>query len=231
VLLVAGQSNAANHHGQRYSFNDQRIVNFADGRCYVAASPLLGAEGDYGESWTLLGKKLIDRNLADQVILIPAGVGLSDVSRWAAGGDLHEMLHRVVQEAAATYRVTHVLWHQGEADFQNGTSTDDYKRKLVSLIDDLQAWESGAKIFISIASYGQSYRGWQPVNPVTSAQKAIIAEKLALAGPDTDDDIGPIDRYDGTHFSASGQEKFADAWANLIAQSGNRVSAMADADN
>src|ERR1700721_677242 len=59
VLLVAGQSNAANSQGQRYQSPDDRVVNFSEGHCYRAASPLLGADDQRGESWTLLGTKLV----------------------------------------------------------------------------------------------------------------------------------------------------------------------------
>jgi hypothetical protein len=35
------------------------VINFSAGHCYRAASPLLGADGELGEIWTLLGTKLI----------------------------------------------------------------------------------------------------------------------------------------------------------------------------
>jgi hypothetical protein len=63
VLLVAGQSNAANSQGQRYQSPDDRVVNFSEGHCYRAASPLLGADDRNGESWPLLGLKLIRTDL------------------------------------------------------------------------------------------------------------------------------------------------------------------------
>jgi len=47
VLLLIGQSNAGNHAGQRFrSEHGENVVNFYNGRCYVAASPLLGADGN-----------------------------------------------------------------------------------------------------------------------------------------------------------------------------------------
>jgi hypothetical protein len=56
VLLLIGQSNAGNHAGQRFgSEHGETLVNFFDGQCYVAASPLLGADGTSGEYWTELG--------------------------------------------------------------------------------------------------------------------------------------------------------------------------------
>src|ERR1700712_3989696 len=44
VYLVSGQSNAANYQGQKYAAQDDRVLNFSEGRCYGAASPLLGAD-------------------------------------------------------------------------------------------------------------------------------------------------------------------------------------------
>jgi len=85
VLLVIGQSNAANL-GQRYQSPDDRVVNFSEGHCYIASSPLLGADGEYGESWTLLGQKFIGSGLYTKVLLIPAAVGASGVRRWQPEG-------------------------------------------------------------------------------------------------------------------------------------------------
>ena len=45
VLLIAGQSNAANSAAQRHETrHPDRVLNFMGGRCYVAASPLLGLD-------------------------------------------------------------------------------------------------------------------------------------------------------------------------------------------
>ena len=92
VLLVIGQSNAANYQGQRHQSGDDRVINFSAGHCYRAASPLLGADGELGETWTLLGTKLIQSGLYRTVILIPAAVGGSAIHRWADGGDLNKMM-------------------------------------------------------------------------------------------------------------------------------------------
>src|SRR5262245_16074980 len=49
VLVIAGQSNAANSGGQpTISQHGSKIVNYFDGRCYVAVSPLLGSSGFNG---------------------------------------------------------------------------------------------------------------------------------------------------------------------------------------
>ncbi len=118
VLLLVGQSNAANYQGQRHQSADDRVVNFLDGRCYRAASPLLGADGQEGETWTLLGNKLVQSRLYSTVILIPAAVGGSSVRRWAKGGDLNAMLVAVMGAVKARYSITAVLLDQGASRFR-----------------------------------------------------------------------------------------------------------------
>lgn len=113
VLLVIGQSNAANYQGQRHQSPDDRVVNFSEGHCYRAASPLLGADGRLGETWTLLGTKLVQLGLYRTVILIPLAVGGSSVRRWAAGGDLNAAIVSVIHAAKSRFTITALLWDRG----------------------------------------------------------------------------------------------------------------------
>ena len=76
VILIAGQSNAANSGAQRHTTrHPDRVVNFVSDRCFVAASPLLGATGFAGELWTPVADQLIDSGAFDRVVLAPVGVG------------------------------------------------------------------------------------------------------------------------------------------------------------
>jgi hypothetical protein len=215
VLLLIGQSNAANFQGQRHQSGDDRVVNFLDGRCYRAASPLLGADGQRGETWTLLGNKLVQAGFYDSVILIPAAVGGSSVRRWAAGGDLNAMLKAVIGEVKWRYTVTGVLLDQGARDFALRTSEDQYRSDLKSLIDTVRAEGIRAPFFITRCSVGGT--NWTEDNPVARAQASLVDSRNAVFdGPNTDRDVTPLDRYDGYHFGASGQEKFAGAWMRLL---------------
>jgi len=50
VILVIGQSLSANHASQKFTTKyPESVINYFDGKCYVAASPLLGATNQYGE--------------------------------------------------------------------------------------------------------------------------------------------------------------------------------------
>ena len=215
VLLLVGQSNAANYQGQRYQSADDRVVNFVDGRCYRAASPLLGADGQEGETWTLLGSKLVQSGLYRAVILVPAAVGGSAVRRWAEGGDLNAMLASVIGAVKARYTINAVLLDQGATDFTLGTSEDQYRSDLKSMIDSVRAQGVHAPFFITRCSVGGP--NWTEDNPVARAQASLADSRNAIFdGPNTDRDVTQLDRYDGYHFGGSGQEKFTDAWVRLL---------------
>lgn len=215
VLLLVGQSNAANYQGQRHQGADDRVVNFVDGRCYRAASPLLGADGQRGESWTLLGNKLVQTGLYHTVILIPAAVGKSSVRRWAAGGDLNAMLMAVISAVKARYTISAVLLDQGTTDFVERMPEGEYRSDLKSMIDSVRAQGVHAPFFITRSTAGPP--DWREDNPVARAQATLADSRNAVFdGPNTDRDVTPLDRYDGYHFGASGQEKFTGAWMRLL---------------
>jgi hypothetical protein len=215
VLLVIGQSNAANYQGQRHQSPDDRVVNFAGGHCYRAASPLLGADSQFGEMWTLLGTKVVQSGLYRTVILIPVAVGGTPVRRWAAGGDLHATMVAAIQEALAHYTITGVLWVQGETDLALGTPQSQYRSNLKSVIDTIRALGVRAPVFITRCSIGGE--NWSENNPVARGQASLAdGEHAIFDGPNTDHDVTVFDRYDGSHFSASGQEKYTDALMSLL---------------
>ena len=215
ILLVIGQSNAGNYQGQRHQSEDDRVINFSAGHCYRAASPLLGADGERGETWTLLGTKLTQSGLYHTVILIPAAVGGSSVRRWAAGGDLNAMLMSVISAVKTRYTINAVLLDQGTTDFVERTPEGEYRSDLKSLIDTIRAQGVHAPFFITRSSAGPP--DWTEDNPVARAQATLADSRNAVFdGPNTDRDVTPLDRYDGFHFGASGQEKYTDAWIRLF---------------
>src|SRR5262245_43242481 len=70
VILTIGQSNAANYASRPYrSTHGAAVLNFFAGRCYLAASPLLGADGPWGEYWTELGNRLVESGKFGKVVL------------------------------------------------------------------------------------------------------------------------------------------------------------------
>ncbi len=227
VLLLIGQSNAGNHGGQRFrSEHGEKIVNFFDGRCYVAASPLLGSDGIGGEYWTQLGNLLLDRGSFDQVVLALFAISGSEVSRWGAGGDLNGIMTDTASQLQQRgYRATHVLWVQGEKDYVNGTNEKDYRDRFVSLVSSLRSHGVAAPVYVAIATkcLGASNGGTRlhsADNPVARAQLALPDPGANLrSGVNSDALLGDLDRSDDCHFSSSGGQKVARAWADLLSTS------------
>ncbi|MBK8638295.1 MAG: hypothetical protein IPN92_08365 [Chromatiaceae bacterium] len=224
VLLLIGQSNAGNHGGQRLqSAHGAKVINFFDGQCFIAASPLLGSSGSNGEYWTQLGNLLVASGAFDQVVLAPVTLSGSDISRWSRGGDLNAvMISTVVQLQHDNYHVTHTLWHQGEFNYVIGTSEESYYQKFISMVDSLRDHKIQAPVFVSVASKcleasNGGTRFHSADNPIVRAQMALPnAQKGIRSGVNTDALLGDFDRHDDCHFSASGQQKVAKAWADLL---------------
>lgn len=218
VILIAGQSNAANSGAQRHSTRyPDRVLNFLGGRCYIAASPLLGSTGFEGEVWTLLADQLIDAGAFDRVILSPVAVAASKVEQWAKGGALNATMIPLVADLVVRYRVTHVLWHQGESDFALGTDPARYKERFLSFVESLRANAVDAPVYVSEAT--RCGPGWTEPNAIRTTQQELASAQPGLkAGVDTDTLLGAQDRYDDCHFAASGEERTARAWAAILAK-------------
>jgi hypothetical protein len=222
VLLVIGQSNSANHAEKKFTTKYfGSVVNFFDGECYSAESPLLGASGDQGEFSTLLGDDLIERGVADKVVIASSGIGYTTIARWKQNSDLNKMMLNVIQKLQEKYNITEVIWHQGESDYRSKTSEADYVEAFRSLLRTIRTSGVAAPVYIAVATKCLTHnQPWEPNNPVAAGQKQIIDSGLAYLGANTDELLAESDRQlDKCHFSKSGQEKTANAFAAAIERS------------
>ncbi|MBY3066225.1 hypothetical protein HFO74_22865 [Rhizobium laguerreae] len=232
VLLILGQSNAANYGGQRHRSNyGARVVNAFDKRCFIAASPLLGSTNTRGEFWTLLANNLIASGQNDNVILAPLAYSGSEVARWAAGGDFNPVLVDTVKKLQDSgYRITNVLWVQGEADLVIGTPAEAYQERFMSMVDTLRQHGVEAPVYISTASKclepsNGGFKEHIPDNAVVRAQLALSKSGHGIReGVNSDALLDGDDRYDDCHFGATGGEKVSQAWLNLLRSDGRLES-------
>jgi len=215
VLLTLGQSNAGNYGAASYTAT-QPVVNFnvADGRCYSAMDPLLGATGSGGSPWTRLGDKLVAAAAYDKVVLIPIAVGDSSVIDWASGFARARLIAAIAGARAAGLSITHVLWHQGETDAINELRGGDYAGHLRVVVAAIRALGVRAPVFIAQASLCAA----SPRNDdIRAGQHALVAPADGIfAGPDTDSLVGPEMRFDGCHFTAHGLDAHADMWLDVL---------------
>lgn len=218
VLLVIGQSNAANLGEKKFSTQyPHQVVNYFDSKCFVAASPLLGSVGAEGEFITPLADALVKNGTYKNVVIISSGMSGTPISRWQKDGDLNEMLLNRIQELHDKYSVTDVIWHQGENDFFNETSAKVYFGSFNSLRSTLAAAGVTAPIFISISTKCGVEKEWHMENPVSTGQRMLIDNKTVFLGVNTDELLSDRDRMnDVCHLNESGILKTAMAYSEAI---------------
>ena len=218
VILAFGQSNAANSADTRVDYShDPRLVNFYNGRCYLAASPLLGATGTGGEFLTTMSAMLLKAGKYSQIVLVPAGVGDSAVVSWQAGGPLNAMLLDVIAKVRREYVITHLIWHQGESDQERKTEAWRYVDRFESMLESVRDLGVDAPIFTAIATKC----GRAPIDlssPVRIAQAQLVERHSDIhLAIDSDSVLGDEDRAaDQCHLSMSGVEKMAASYAEAI---------------
>jgi hypothetical protein len=217
IILAIGQSNIANHAEVRVATRHPKAaLSYFDGKCHVAGSPMLGASGDGGEFLTLLADRLIDDDVYRSVVIVPAGIGGMPIALWQRNGQLNDMLLHTLKGLPPGYKVTQVLWHQGESDFLLTTPPADYVASFRSLVDVLAENGVDAPLYVAIAT---KCGPWTADNPIAVAQRSLVDGRRVFLGVDTDAVLGPKDRYDDCHLSESGQRKTAAAYAEAIKRS------------
>lgn len=218
VILAIGQSNSANHAEKKFSTKyAEKVINYFSGKCYIASSPLLGATGEEGEFITPLADRLVESGTYKSVIIISSGIGGTSISRWQRDGDLNEMLLTTIHDIQSKYKITGVIWHQGESDFYHHTSTKIYVNAFKSLLKTLSESQVKAPIFISVATKCGSNRPWKKDNPTATGQRQLVDNKRIFLGVDTDEILTKLDRRpDECHFNESGQLKTAVSIATAI---------------
>ncbi|MBA2656577.1 MAG: hypothetical protein H0U70_06270 [Tatlockia sp.] len=222
VLLVIGQSNGANHAEKKFSTRyPAKVFAYFQGKCYSAASPLLGASGLIGEFLTPLADKLIANGDFDSVVIIPSSIGGTAIARWQKGGDLNQMLRTVLAESSAQFKPTGIIWHQGESDFAEKTSAKDYKQRFNSLLASLRDKNKPSPpVFYAVATLCGHNPDWKPDNYLAVAQQSLANSQQQIYLAADTDQFSLIGDRDSSycHLSEQGQLKTAAAFAAAIHQ-------------
>lgn len=204
VVLIAGQSNAANQ-GEAPKALSANVVNYYDGRCYRARDPLLGGSGAGGSIWSRL-------QWGGPVVLVMVAVGQSRVDEWQPGGRLWPRLTGpLTMLSQRGLPVTHILWHQGETDAMDATRPVAYRKALERMVRGLQA-RTAAKIYLAVGTHCHGVS-----NPaLVTARDAVVKVTGVMKGPDTDRFDNSF-RKDGCHLDNRGQAAVAKLWQTVLA--------------
>jgi len=245
VFVVAGQSNSANHGGDRQQPRSPMVMAF-DGRRWLPANdPQPGASGDGGSFLPPFGDAIFSR-FGVPVGLVACGIGATSVREWlpagvefpnpptltgnvrqlagggweSTGSVFASFAARVKQLGPNGFRC--VLWHQGESDANQRDATRTlagpvYRECLETLIRRF-AGDIGweAPWFVAQASY--HVPGDEASPEIRAAQASLWADGVALEGPDTDQLKQEFrdDGGQGVHFSGAGLREHAARWAEKV---------------
>lgn len=218
VIVILGQSNAANHGSGRYIAKHQvDNFNLYDSKCYHAADPLLGASGDGGNFATRLGDKLIEAGLFDRVILAPIAMGGTMVEQWADEGMFNRRIVVLIRRLHdAGLGIDLILWHQGEGNPGMGdVGGRQYRKNLWEVVSTFRRYGVKAPFFVSLATLcGGPHANAENIR---AGQKSAVDPRAGIfLGPDTDT-IGLEHRHDACHFNETGLEIAASLWLQVIA--------------
>jgi hypothetical protein len=204
VFVGAGQSNSTNYGETRQRPQSDLVSTFNGHAWRPADDPQPGVHDDslLGSFWPAFGDAMAAR-LHVPIGVAVTGHGATHVGRWRPGSDLFDWtLERIMQLGPQGFRL--VLWHQGESDA--ATPPEEYARRLRTIIETTN--ERAGWVFPWMVARVTATRG----------QDLLVAQHVALAGPDTDTLRGKFRGRDGAdvHFSALGLRQHGELWAEKV---------------
>ncbi|HHC79966.1 MAG TPA: hypothetical protein ENK46_08785 [Flavobacteriia bacterium] len=217
ILLILGQSNAANYTEKRYT-TDKNIATFFGNELKQAKDPLPGASGSKGSIWIPFSERIIEESAIERVLIICIAEGSSTVFDWSAKGKYnHKLVNTLQQLQAHKIMPTHILWQQGEQDNALQTKRENYKSSFNQILQTLRRYAIDAPVFLSLTSYNPIAKN-RINNEIREAQKQLAQKNNnnVYLGPDTDIYIGKEFRYDGIHFSNKAVLNIAEDWKETL---------------
>lgn len=201
VIIGFGQSNSANSAGHRFKTN-KNILNFFNGKCYIANDPMLGATGTRGSIWIPLSEEL---KIEDRVIVLATfGIGGSKVSDWLDKTRLYPFYTENIASLKRLYENPQaVVWIQGESDVS--TPNEVFNIQLKQWFKILRSDFKQSNIFVT----GTSYCSNRSNENVLLSQRKNAKEIGAIYVGSTDDLFEQDYRYDDCHFSEKGIRELA----------------------
>lgn len=211
IFLTYGQSNSANYGEMGYSVNNE-VFQFYNDSTYLYKDPSLGGEGEGGSVWGMVGDKLIENAVYDQVVFSVTGWGGRSIGQLNQGKYYEYFIGNYCQLLKRFGRVDGILFHQGEAN--NRLENQDYYNEFELFYNKMKDDGICSPFYLSLVSYCNN----EVDSTLLSIQNDLIINfENVLRGPNTDLLIAPQYRLvDGCHFSLLGLQHFSDKWVDCI---------------
>lgn len=245
VFIVAGQSNAANHGGEKLSTETQRVTSFDGKAWHLANDPQLGASGQGGSFMPAFGDAMV-RRLDVPIGIVPVAAGGTSVREWLpkgikfqqntttgkgvkAVGDQFEstgaLFEKLTQpmKALGVGGFRAVLWHQGESDA--GQTRGGYPAdRQISGTQYVEFMEQLIRRSRNVATWPVQW--FTAVTTFHSESDASDEEfrdamqmlwRKGLSWPGADTDALRGDLRAGVHMSGKGLRRHGELWAEKVA--------------
>ncbi len=231
VFVVAGQSNAYGGFERIPNTADDRVscVDFRQDDLTEQLLPVQFSHTSYGTNigpsqpphiWGPLGDRLAQR-LNVPILFLGAALGGTNSFEWqqsaagsigtTPGSSVYRRLGAVLLHYVRRTGARAVLWHQGESDRLNNTTTQAYFDNIRYVINKSRQQLDLAPLpwVMSRASF---IDGQSSANVINAQNRLINEVPNVFPGPNTDLLLGPENRPDGVHFKGVGFTRFIDSW-------------------
>lgn len=233
IFVIAGQSNSANHGGEKLHTRTELVSSFDGEKWQLANDPQPGASGHGGSFIPAFGDAMAER-FKVPIGIAATGVGATSVREWLPKGTRFpnpptltrhvnelpsgewECKGEVFGQLIKRMRRLHpgggargVLWHQGESDANQKDPTrtlkgEHYREYLATLIEKTNKNSCLGDVPWFVAQVSYHNPDDTGSPDIRAAQKALWESGVALEGPDTDALTGKMRDKDGQGVHFSG---------------------------
>ena len=213
VLLALGQSNAGNH-GTPSTRVAAPVTLIAEGKCIKAIDPLPGGTGAGGSIWQRLPAILSMQHISRPIVLSILAIDATSIADWTDPSS--PLAQRLTAHVTSMHLLglapNLILWQQGEADAQSGTSATEYSIGLDRLAATLNSTGTMAPILLAQSTICRS----APSETIRGAIEAkVFSDRRFRLGPNTDK-LSNATFRNGCHLTTDGLDSAAKMWAASI---------------
>lgn len=194
-------------------------LNPYDGIVYQTKDALLGCDANSSPAASWQGRlqdDLFNAAKYTQTIICPVGIGGTFAADWAPGGvQNHRLIVALLRCRQLGYTPNAILWMQGQADNNAGTSSASYQASLKGAIATSRGYGYNGKWLIALSTRNAS---GVTSSTIRAAQAAVCDGTTIIQGPDIDTNLSSSTNYGtgGLHFNDTGNANCASQWSTSI---------------
>lgn len=206
AIFIAGQSNAANHSQNTLETTSPYVLQYFEGNCYIAQSPILGGTGTLNNPFQAV---MVDyqQRVGGYVVYSVFAVGGQPITKFSANGIYNEALQAAYADLNNRWPVKYFLWQQGESDAANRISAAAYTNSWSAMV---------SSVGISVPMLARSTHCLDLSPYDTEVGRAQDILRTQLGGPDTDLVVGTSERWDACHFGTPGVAHMSQLWNQYL---------------